>query len=143
MFGFGIKKRAQEGCFALKTHLVSVIRQVNAEGPDSLLKVEELRASKNDDYVMWWVGDFHAMCCDSHKDNVKRVMLDGSGQFNGVTITAYCDSEDPSTWHMDLDDNISGKATKGARIMYETFAKAYGVQDVRGWGWGPGGHPML
>ena len=52
-------------------------------------KVEELIASKNDDdYIMWWVGDFHAMCCDSHKDNVKRVMLDGSGQFNGITITA-------------------------------------------------------
>jgi len=41
---------------------------------------------------------------------------------------------------MDLDDNTSGKATKGARIMNETFAKAYGVQDVRGWG--AGGHPI-
>ena len=131
MFGFGARKKAQDTCSALRNHIVSVIKQVSDNGADSLLGINDLNANKNGSHILWWVGAFQAGCSDSHRENVQQIMLDGGGEFNGITIYAYTDSIDPSTWKMQLDSNSQGKPTKLARLMYETFAKFYGVQDLR------------
>lgn len=133
MFKFGIRKRAENTCAALRDHVVSVINAINGEGTGYLLNVPDLNASRSGSAILWWVGDFQFMCDDSHKEGVKMIMLSGGNEFNGITIYAYTDSIDPSTWNMTLEQNGSGNPAKGAQIMYETYAKHYQLQDIKGY----------
>lgn len=133
LFNFGIRKRAENTCAALRDHVVSVINAINGEGTDYLLEVPDFDAIRSGSAILWWVGDFQIMCDDSHKEGVKMIMLSGGKEFNGITISAYTDSTDPSTWKMTLEKNASGNITKGAKVMYETYAKHYQVQDLKGY----------
>ena len=134
MFGFGRKKKVEDVCIVLKDHLIAVIRQVEDLGADSLLKIPspEIHKSSKGEYT-WWIASFQVFCTDSHRDGVKQIMLDGGNEYNGFQLFAYTDSTDTTTWKMQLKGGIHGEPTKNAKLMYETYSRIYGVQDIKGY----------
>lgn len=134
MLGCGRNKEVEDVCILLKDHLISIIKLIKNRGADSLLDLSGLNVNKDfqGDFT-WWVSSFQVYCTDSHKDGVKQIMIDTGRNYHGFQLFAYSDSTDTTTWKMQLKgDALEPKSSKNAKLMYETYGRIYGVQDIKG-----------